>query len=942
MAVADEAATMMKTNLCTLDLVSFRQGSRKLADRGLVLFNADGEDDAYTILRVDGSLVTKNASDIGIFDRTLLYVGKIVESVSDYGGQIGVVTGVATTLGVVQLNDGLGATKAVSRVSPADLRRVRELSLGDYVVSGQWLGRVVEVTMDTEISFDDGAVCRVADAASRKIKPAKTHAYLPQTNTALYPGARVVINQEDSSAVFMEERWLSGQWKPDRAEGTVTKVEMADVLVYWIASAEQAGMESAPPANQNPDKLTLLCSAPECTWCFADRCFLNADHTDEQLSSSSLPVTMAVSLTCTSVEVLWQDGTRQTMARSAHVSPVEFASDLDFFPGQYVIDNSVADDDAIDAMAMGAASGSKRRVGVVKSLNSKEHMVKVSWFKAAETGPGGWEVECEDTVSAYELARDPDYSAFYGDVVVRLQSDVSESTPLAQKQAQALSWVGHVIDLHVDGHVQVKWGDGSTSTFGIFYGSVVPAFSPWLDGKAAAPAPPTANGASPHASVATAASPPSTAACRLHPDATAPHLPPPLKLLLPHRLLVPPLRLLVLPLVLPHEISVANNEHYTQLRAELTGSVEEDGVDAPADNDQHDPEDGTNVEEGMIQGGDGSGHVSAGSHEDPSVDGDATETIINAILDDDSVDDSTENVVNKADAHGDDDRSMFPHFDVVQTPPDHHYLDTMEQVSGGRKKWVKAVQKEWKILLNNLPDTIYVGAFEDRMDLLRAVMVGASGTPYQDGLFFFDLQMPPSYPAEPPQVYYHSFGLRLNPNLYESGTVCLSLLNTFGGDGTEVWSPAMSSVLQVLVSIQGLVLNDQPYYNEPTYETLVGTLAGRRNALPYGENAFLLNLRTMIYLLRRPPQGFEEFVKDHFRRRGRFVLATCVAWLQGCAIHTFVGDARDTAADNQRPCSVGLKLALTKLVSSLLAAFMEIGAEGCDDFQLQFQELKSL
>ena len=30
-------------------------------------------------------------------------------------------------------------------------------------------------------------------------------------------------------------------------------------------------------------------------------------------------------------------------------------------------------------------------------------------------------------------------------------------------------------------------------------------------------------------------------------------------------------------------------------------------------------------------------------------------------------------------------------------------------------------------------DTIYVRAFEDRMDLLRAVTVGASGTPYHDG-----------------------------------------------------------------------------------------------------------------------------------------------------------------------------------------------------------------
>jgi ubiquitin-conjugating enzyme E2 O len=67
-----------------------------------------------------------------------------------------------------------------------------------------------------------------------------------------------------------------------------------------------------------------------------------------------------------------------------------------------------------------------------------------------------------------------------------------------------------------------------------------------------------------------------------------------------------------------------------------------------------------------------------------------------------------------------------------------------------------------------------VRAFEDRMDLLRAAMVGAAGTTYQDGLFFFDVRLPPaSYPAEPPRVYCHSFGLRVNPNLDRSGIVCL-------------------------------------------------------------------------------------------------------------------------------------------------------------------------
>lgn len=39
-----------------------------------------------------------------------------------------------------------------------------------------------------------------------------------------------------------------------------------------------------------------------------------------------------------------------------------------------------------------------------------------------------------------------------------------------------------------------------------------------------------------------------------------------------------------------------------------------------------------------------------------------------------------------------------------------------------------------------------------RMDLLRAAMVGPAGTPYHDGLFFFDIKLPHDYPATPPQV----------------------------------------------------------------------------------------------------------------------------------------------------------------------------------------------
>lgn len=216
------------------------------------------------------------------------------------------------------------------------------------------------------------------------------------------------------------------------------------------------------------------------------------------------------------------------------------------------------------------------------------------------------------------------------------------------------------------------------------------------------------------------------------------------------------------------------------------------------------------------------------------------------------------------------------------------------------------------------------------MDLLRAVMVGVSGTPYQDGLFFFDLQLPPSYPDSPPLVNYRSFGLRLNPNLYPSGTVCLSLLDTFGGQDIELWSPESSTVLQVLVSIQGLVLTAQPYYNEAGFAAQVGTPMGQRNELPYSENTYLLSLQTMLHLLRRPPAGFEGFVRDHFCRRGRHVLRACEAYREGCLVGTLDDETNATEASMARPCSAGFRLALDNIVPRLMVEFAEISADGCE------------
>lgn len=103
-------------------------------------------------------------------------------------------------------------------------------------------------------------------------------------------------------------------------------------------------------------------------------------------------------------------------------------------------------------------------------------------------------------------------------------------------------------------------------------------------------------------------------------------------------------------------------------------------------------------------------------------------------------------------------------------------------------------------------------------------------------------------------VHYHSGGLRLNPNLYNCGKVCLSLLNTWAGGKNERWIPGVSTILQVLVSIQALILNANPYFNEPGYEHLNGSPAGETKSRQYNESTFILSLKTMQYTMRKPPK----------------------------------------------------------------------------------------
>lgn len=140
---------------------------------------------------------------------------------------------------------------------------------------------------------------------------------------------------------------------------------------------------------------------------------------------------------------------------------------------------------------------------------------------------------------------------------------------------------------------------------------------------------------------------------------------------------------------------------------------------------------------------------------------------------------------------------------------------------------MKRLMVDMTHLKTGLPEGIFVRHGSSRLDIMKVLIVGPGGSPYEGGLFEFDLLCPADYPNSPPMMHFRTTGggrARINPNLYQDGKVCLSLLGTWEG---ESWQPGKSTVLQVLLSIQAMIFCDEPWCNEPGREGQTGSEASK-------------------------------------------------------------------------------------------------------------------
>jgi len=183
------------------------------------------------------------------------------------------------------------------------------------------------------------------------------------------------------------------------------------------------------------------------------------------------------------------------------------------------------------------------------------------------------------------------------------------------------------------------------------------------------------------------------------------------------------------------------------------------------------------------------------------------------------------------------------------------------------------------------PDSsIFMRTDEERMDVIKVLITGPTETPYAYGCFEFHIFLPGTYPQDPPLVNLETTGgntFRFNPNLYSDGKVCLSLLGTWHAvSEKEKWNSSSSTLLQVLVSIQSLIMVPDPYFNEPGYQNMIGTPDGTRRSKDYNEKIIIGTIMyAMLAQLKNPPEGFVDVIKKHFFIQKKAILKQCERWI---------------------------------------------------------------
>ena len=132
------------------------------------------------------------------------------------------------------------------------------------------------------------------------------------------------------------------------------------------------------------------------------------------------------------------------------------------------------------------------------------------------------------------------------------------------------------------------------------------------------------------------------------------------------------------------------------------------------------------------------------------------------------------------------------------------------------KETIKRLLKDVKEMMKHPLVSHGIYYKHDESNILKGYVYicGPADTQYFGGNYFFEFNFPYDYPHRPPIVEFKTKDsqTRFHPNMYRSGKMCLSILNTWKGDQ---WTGCQSirSILLTILSI----LDDKPLLHEPGF-----------------------------------------------------------------------------------------------------------------------------
>ena len=394
---------------------------------------------------------TEFTENLVLVDRVFL-LGDIVARSIDQLGQTGIVAGMRMFCDVRKADGSV-----LSRVPTRLLKPLASCRPGALVVhaTGHWLGRVDEVFDNVQITFDDGASCKVMRTGANSLR---VHSPTMDEQTWFWPGMRVSASRE----ILRRSKWIKGSFRAGYADkvATVLRVQAAQVLVRWLAAApvdeKDAGQNSAEPPSdtQRPSRLIELTQhhARSC-WRLAEHALLTPSNelrlaTEKEqaargedegagIGSSAEPVegrdaSLASKRSSgnrqeqtshvrqpspiddcveivgchTRVDIIWQDGTQELDGAAVQYAPAKHVDGYyEFWPQDYVVGTSIKD-------------GISPPVGVVESVNHDQRMCVVKWRDgdSSKDGAGGEATETarekvkHEMVPVYDIAPHPDFS----------------------------------------------------------------------------------------------------------------------------------------------------------------------------------------------------------------------------------------------------------------------------------------------------------------------------------------------------------------------------------------------------------------------------------------------------------------------------------------------------------------------------------------------------